>query len=191
MRDYRIQNRIVAYVALGSNRNGRENVSRAAKRLVELSESPSHVSSLWESTPVDCPPGSPNFVNAVVKLIPRAGETPESLLRKLQALEKEFGRLPKKVLNEPRPLDLDLITFGEEQRNTPELTLPHPRAHQRRFVLQPLAQIAPSFILPGQAKTVVELLNNLPSGEKVEEIKQQLNRRAARKAPRPAVKRGN
>ena len=191
MRDYTIQSRIVAYVALGSNRNGRENVSRAAKRLVELSQSPSHVSSLWETTPVDCPPGSPNFVNAVVKLIPRADETPESLLKKLQALEMEFGRVPKKVVNEPRPLDLDLITFGDEQRKTPELTLPHPRAHQRRFVLQPLAQIAPNFVLPGQSKTVVELLNNLPEGEKVEEIKRQLNRRAVRSAPSPTLKRRN
>jgi 2-amino-4-hydroxy-6-hydroxymethyldihydropteridine diphosphokinase len=189
MRDYTIQSRIVAYVALGSNRNGRENVSRAAKRLVELSQGPSHVSSLWETTPVDCPPGSPDFVNAVVKIIPRAGETPESLLKKLQALEKEFGRVPKKVLNEPRPLDLDLIAFGEEQRNTPELTLPHPRAHQRRFVLRPLAQVASDFILPGQTKTVAQLLDELPPGEKVEKIKQQLNRRAARSNHSAADKR--
>ena len=57
------------------------------------------------------------FVNAVVGLVPREDETPESLLKKLQALEKEFGRQPKKVLNEPRPLDLDLIAFGTEIRN--------------------------------------------------------------------------
>jgi 2-amino-4-hydroxy-6-hydroxymethyldihydropteridine diphosphokinase len=57
--------------------------------------------------------------------MPKAEETPESLLEKLQALEKEFGRLGKKVMHEPRPLDLDLIAFGQETRATPELMLPH------------------------------------------------------------------
>ena len=79
-------------------------------------------------------------------------------MRKLQALEKEFGRQRKKILNEPRPLDLDLIAFGREVRASPELTLPHPRAHKRRFVLQPLSEIAPGLRLPGQSKTVGELL---------------------------------
>jgi 2-amino-4-hydroxy-6-hydroxymethyldihydropteridine diphosphokinase len=83
------------------------------------------------------------------------------LLAKLQSLEKEFGRQPKKVLNEPRPLDLDLIAFGAEVRTTPMLTLPHPRAQLRRFVLQPLVEIAPGLILPGQTRTVAELLRTL------------------------------
>jgi 2-amino-4-hydroxy-6-hydroxymethyldihydropteridine diphosphokinase len=104
-------------------------------------------------------------VNAVVGLVPRASETPESLLQKLRALEKEFRRPPKKVLNEPRPLDLDLIAFGTETRNSPELILPHPRAHLRRFVLQPLSEIAPDFILPGQSKTIFQLLAELPDEE--------------------------
>ena len=64
----------------------------------------------------------------------------------------------KKIHNEPRPLDLDLISFGNETRASKELTLPHPRAHQRRFVLSPLAEIAPEWIMPGQAKTVAQLL---------------------------------
>jgi 2-amino-4-hydroxy-6-hydroxymethyldihydropteridine diphosphokinase len=107
---------------------------------------------------VDCPPGSPPFWNAVVGLVPRAGETPESLLAGLQALEKEFGRQPKRVLNEPRVLDLDLIAFGNETRNSPQLTLPHPRAHQRLFVLGPLNEIAPGLVLPGQKLSVHQLL---------------------------------
>ena len=101
--------------------------------------------------------------------MPRARETPESLLAKLQALEKEFGRKPKKVLNEPRPLDLDLIAFGNQTRAAKELTLPHPRAHQRRFVLQPLSEIAPNLILPGQAKTVAQLLAKLSPDENMPE----------------------
>jgi len=102
------------------------------------------------------------FVNAVVGLQPRTGETPESLLEKLQVLEKEFGRQPKKVLNEARPLDMDLIAFGRVTRDTQQLVLPHPRAHHRRFVLQPLGEIAPDFIPPGQSKTVMQLLHELP-----------------------------
>ena len=124
-------------------------------------------SSLWQTIPVDCPPGSPMFINSMVGLFPRPGETPESLLEKLQSLEKEFGRTPQKVRNEPRPLDLDLIVFGPEVRDTPEFTLPHPSAHLRRFVLQPLHEIAPGLVLPGQTKTVAELLDGLPVGERV------------------------
>ena len=83
----------------------------------------------------------------------------------MQALEIEFGRMPKKVLNEPRPLDLDLILFGGEVRASAALTLPHPRAHERRFVLQPLREIAPDLILPGQSQTVARLLAALPIDE--------------------------
>ena len=115
--------------------------------------------------PVDCPAGSPSFVNAVVGLRPLSGETPQSLLLRLRQLESEFGRQPKKILNEPRVLDLDLVAFGSRIVNSPELILPHPRARLRRFVLQPLNQIAPDFVLPGQKKSVRELLLSLPLAE--------------------------
>jgi 2-amino-4-hydroxy-6-hydroxymethyldihydropteridine diphosphokinase len=153
-------------IALGSNLGDAcQNILQGMERLQKLSTGPLVKSSLWRTSPVDCPPGSPSFVNAVVALLPDARETPESLLAKLQAVEKEFGRQPKKVLNESRLLDLDLIAFGREMRNTPELTLPHPRAHLRRFVLQPLSEIAPELVLPGQEETVVQLLNRLPTDE--------------------------
>ncbi len=131
-------------------------------RLQGFSNEPLRRSSLWQTTPVDCPPGSPAFVNAVVAFVPRQGATPESMLLSLQEIEREYGRKPKKALNEPRPLDLDLIAFGSETRASKNLTLPHPRAHQRRFVLQPLSEIAPDLILPCQAKTVLRLLRDLP-----------------------------
>ena len=154
------------YIALGSNiGDPRQNVQEAIDRLEKLTAVPLSKSSLWQTTPVDCPPGSPPFVNAVVGFLPLPSETPESLLRKLQALEREFGRMPKKVLNEPRPLDLDLISFGSEVRTTKELVLPHPRAHQRRFVLAPLAEIAPHLVLAGQTKTVTKLLGGLKGDE--------------------------
>jgi 2-amino-4-hydroxy-6-hydroxymethyldihydropteridine diphosphokinase len=161
----------LAIIALGSNLG--ESVRllpEAMARLAELSEEPLLKSSLWLTEPVDCPPGSPPFVNAVVGLVARAGETPETLLARLQALEKAFGRKPKQVLNEPRPLDLDLIAYGQEVRQTPELTLPHPRAHLRRFVLQPLSEIAPDLILPGQTKPVSQLLAELAGVDRVERL---------------------
>jgi 2-amino-4-hydroxy-6-hydroxymethyldihydropteridine diphosphokinase len=153
----------LAVVALGSNLGDSQKiVSDAMTRLQSFSAAPVLKSSLWQTSPVDCPPDSPKFVNAVAGLVPQADDTPESLLKKLRGLETEFGRKPKTVLNEPRPLDLDLIAFGNETRNSPELILPHPRAHLRRFVLQPLSEIAPDYVLPGQGKTVAELLAGLP-----------------------------
>ena len=158
----------LAFVALGSNvGDSRRTVPFAMARLQVYSTRPLVRSSLWRTSPVDCPPGSPPFVNAVIALAPLAGETPESLLAKLRDLEKQFGRTPEKGWNEPRPLDLDLIAFGNETRQTAELTLPHPRAHLRRFVLQPLGEIAPDLILPGQTKSVAQLLAGLPDTETV------------------------
>jgi 2-amino-4-hydroxy-6-hydroxymethyldihydropteridine diphosphokinase len=152
----------LAFVALGSNLGEpRSQVRRAIERLRGLSDHPLIESRLWRTTPVDCPPGSPAFINAVVGLKPRAEETPESLLAKLQGIEREFGRQPKRVINEARPLDLDLIAFGRETRRSQDLVLPHPRAHLRRFVLQPLSEIAPRMVLPGQIRTVEELLKSL------------------------------
>src|SRR5437764_15331971 len=157
-----------AFVALGSNLGDSANILRGAyQKLQELSIEPLVRSSIWKTTPVDCPPGSPAFLNAMAALMPDLTETPEHLLSKLKAVEIEFGRKPKVVLNEPRPLDLDLITFGLEVRETDSLTLPHPRAHLRRFVLEPLSEIAPDFILPNQQQTVRELLQQLTSDEKV------------------------
>ncbi|HUZ06789.1 MAG TPA: 2-amino-4-hydroxy-6-hydroxymethyldihydropteridine diphosphokinase [Candidatus Paceibacterota bacterium] len=156
----------LAIVALGSNLgDSRQIILDALARLQHFSDSPILKSSLWQTSPVDCPPDSPKFVNAVAGLIPKENETPESLLKKLRGLEKEFGRAPKTILNEPRPLDLDLIAFGNETRNSAELILPHPRAHLRRFVLQPLDEIAPNLVLPGQRKALSQLLAELSSEE--------------------------
>jgi 2-amino-4-hydroxy-6-hydroxymethyldihydropteridine diphosphokinase len=152
-----------AFIALGSNLGEpAQIVCQAIERLQTLSAEPLLRSSLCETAPVDCPPGSPRFMNAVVGLLPLPGETPQSLLRQLQQLENEFGRQRGKIRNASRLLDLDLISFGSQIIDSPELVLPHPRAHLRRFVLRPLNQIAPDFILPGQKKTVRELLLSLP-----------------------------
>jgi 2-amino-4-hydroxy-6-hydroxymethyldihydropteridine diphosphokinase len=153
----------LAIVALGSNLGDcAGNILAAFARLERLTRGSLLKSSLWESTPVDCPPGSPNFINAAAAFEPLPGETPESLLTKLQSIEKEFGRKSKAVLNEPRPLDLDLISFQDQIRSGQDLTLPHPRAHLRRFVLEPLKELLPQLTLPGESKNVEDLLLELP-----------------------------
>jgi 2-amino-4-hydroxy-6-hydroxymethyldihydropteridine diphosphokinase len=162
----KIRFRSIIFIALGSNQGDSQHiVLDAITRLQLFSELRIIKSSLWQTSPVNCPPESPKFVNAVVGLIPNEVETPESLLKRLRELEISFGRAPKMVLNEPRPLDLDLIVFGNEVRNSPELILPHPRAYLRKFVLQPLSEIAPELILPNQKKTVLQLLAEISSDE--------------------------
>ena len=152
----------IVVVALGSNLGrSRTVLTEAFRRLRQLSAFGFQRSSVWQTAPVDCPPGSPDFLNAVVVFEPQPRETPESLLNKLQDLEREFGRQPKKVLNEARPLDLDLILFGSERRNTPTLCLPHPRAMLRAFVLGPLCELAPELIFPGKRLSVHEVFERL------------------------------
>lgn len=142
----------LAIVSLGANLPSRFGPARitlalAAEQLSALSAWPLVLSPVIETEPVDCPPGSPPFCNAVAVLDPGEAKTPEQFLGELQAIETAFGRTRSGQINEARVLDLDLISYGDQQRNTPALTLPHPRAAQRNFVLQPLAVIWPNFRL--------------------------------------------
>ncbi len=153
-----------AVVAFGSNLGDSVSLIGAAMdRLEERSLRPLRRSSLWTSTPVDCPADSPVFINAAAILEPLSGESPESLLAFLQRLEVEAGRRPKVVHNESRPLDLDLIAWSGQTRDTPRLILPHPRARERRFVLQPLAELEPGFRLQGGDAPIATLLERLPA----------------------------
>jgi len=161
-----IPNSALAIVALGSNLGESKTVVRSAMdRLQSLSDQPILRSSLWKSAPVDCPEGSPDFINAAVGLQPRPDETPESILKKLLQLELEFGNRPRLVVNAPRHLDLDLIAFGNATRAKPDLTLPHPRAHLREFVLKPLIEITPDYRLPGQTDSLQALLERIDASE--------------------------
>lgn len=158
-------------IAIGSNLGDPvSQVKKAMDQLQEFSDRPLLRSSLWRTSPVDCPPGSGPFVNAAVALVPRPGETPERLLQALQQIERDFGRQRKEVMNEPRPIDLDLIAFGREQRSSAALILPHPRAHLRRFVLEPLSEIVPDCVLPGRSESIVQRLAGLESPEILERI---------------------
>jgi 2-amino-4-hydroxy-6-hydroxymethyldihydropteridine diphosphokinase len=158
-------------VGIGSNRGDRVASVRASiAALSDFAAGVVRASSLWRTSPVDCPPGSGDFINAVVAFEPREGLTPEALLAGLKQLERQFGRTEQPVRNAPRELDLDLLVFGSQQRSGAAFELPHPRATQRRFVLAPAAEVAPDLCWPGQHLTVTELLNSLESNERVERL---------------------
>ncbi len=123
------------------------------------------LSRVYETEPVNCPPGSPSFLNACVEVA--ATMPPQEILHHCQEIEKALGRVRTGVYGEARTCDIDLIYSGDLQIDTPRLTLPHPHAAQRRFVLQPLCDIDPSLVLPGQTSTVQELLNRLPESPAV------------------------
>ena len=101
-------------------------------------------SSMYRSAPVNA--GGPDYVNAVVAI--DSSLSPRGLLQALQTIETRFGR-ERPYPNAPRTLDLDLLLYGDKQLAHPELTVPHPRMHQRAFVLRPLAELAPDWVLPG------------------------------------------
>jgi 2-amino-4-hydroxy-6-hydroxymethyldihydropteridine diphosphokinase len=149
-------------IALGSNLGDRgAHLHLGFKFLRSLSTS-SHflASSFLQTEPVDCPPGSPPFFNAAAEI--EWNHDIMFLLEKLQQFEKDNGRLAIRPLNAPRPIDLDILYHGNHIRNEPRLILPHPRLFTRRFVLQPLAEIRPDLLLPGQSRTIAQLLHDLP-----------------------------
>jgi 2-amino-4-hydroxy-6-hydroxymethyldihydropteridine diphosphokinase len=154
------------WVGLGSNLASefgppQEIVRRALAELDTLRGHDLSRSSLFCSTPVDCPPGSPDFVNAVVRIDVEERIRPEDFLKSLQAMEKHFGRVRDGNRNAARTLDLDLICWGRLILDQPGLQLPHPRAHQRAFVLAPMAEIDADFRLPGFDHTVAQQLASL------------------------------
>jgi 2-amino-4-hydroxy-6-hydroxymethyldihydropteridine diphosphokinase len=141
-------------LGLGSNLGDREAALREA--LVRLEARGFRVtrrSSLWLTAPVGGPPQDP-FLNAVA-----AGETalsPEELLAACLDTEREMGRV-RTMRNGPRTIDLDILFYGAERRSLPGLVIPHPRLHERRFVLEPLFEIAPELAHPVLDLTVAEL----------------------------------
>ncbi len=107
----------------------------------------------------------PDHLNAVVRL--RTALAPEALLAGLHAAERAAGRDPAAPRWSPRPLDLDLLLYGGLVLATEALTLPHPRLAARRFVLQPLADLAPDTVVPGTGRTVAELLGSCPDRARI------------------------
>jgi 2-amino-4-hydroxy-6-hydroxymethyldihydropteridine diphosphokinase len=149
-------------IALGTNLGDRlENLRAARKAIVGLSnvKPPILSSAIYETEPVDCEPGASKFLNAVVEF-DYEGD-PAGLLDRLIRIEEALGRRRDHLKNVSRTIDIDLLYYGDRKIEGQRLQLPHPRLHLRKFVLQPLADIRPSLVLPGQAKTVCQRLDEL------------------------------
>jgi 2-amino-4-hydroxy-6-hydroxymethyldihydropteridine diphosphokinase len=149
-------------IALGSNLGDRAaNMQRGIKLLMECVPGIRLNASapVYETEPVDCAPGTQAFLNTVIEV--SADCTPQELHSHLKAIEHALGRPEQRERNSPRTLDLDLLYADDVVSDDPDLILPHPRMHLRRFVLEPLANIRPELILPGQQVSVAELLAGL------------------------------
>ncbi len=161
----------LAYIGLGSNLGDRRvALDTACHRLGEL---PGHrltgVSAVYETAPVG-PQDQPAYLNQVAAMTTPL--EPVALMRTLLEIEQQMGRAPRTEATRwgPRVIDLDLLLYDERTVEVPGLTLPHPRMHERWFVLKPLADLAPDLMIPGQVLSVKSLLEALavpPSHESI------------------------
>ena len=158
-----------AYIGLGSNQGDRE--LRLLTAIAELGRMPgtrvTALSNFYETEPVGGVPQE-NFYNAVVRIL--TGLSPLELLAALKRLETVVFQRKPAVHWGPRSMDLDILLYGDLVLSDDRLTIPHPRLAERRFVLQPLADIAPSLVHPVLGRSIAELLASLTSTDKVVRI---------------------
>ena len=149
-----------AFIGIGANEGDRlANISQAVRamgalpgvRLVQLA-------TIIETDPVGGLPQGP-YLNSVVEL--DTAMRPHELLAALQGIERQLGRVPSAERWAPRPIDLDILLYDDRLMQDERLAIPHPRMHERRFVLEPLAQLAPDLVHPRLQQTIAALLSRL------------------------------
>jgi 2-amino-4-hydroxy-6-hydroxymethyldihydropteridine diphosphokinase len=163
---------VIAYLGLGANLgNRRANLSAAIDQLA------AHdgidviaVSALYESAPVGGPPDQPDFLNAAAAV--RTMLAADALLDIAQQIEGKLGRrrIPEEPPNQPRTIDIDVLMVADQVHNTARLILPHPRMHERAFVLRPLSDIAADQIHPTRNRRIEDLLTDLPAPTRIHQI---------------------
>jgi 2-amino-4-hydroxy-6-hydroxymethyldihydropteridine diphosphokinase len=153
----------LAYFSLGSNLGDRESHLRDALARLEANGCIVALSSFYETEPVDFTDQA-WFLNCAVAL--ETTQPPEELLASILRIEQQMGR-ERTQRKGPRIIDIDILLFDDAIIDSPALTIPHPAMHERRFVLQPLAEIAPQTKHPARGKTIQELLDALPPGQEV------------------------
>ena len=156
----------IAYLSLGSNLRDRAANLRAAVSQLATGGRLLAVSAMYETQPVDVP-DQPWFLNCIAAI--ETDRTPRELLQLALKIEAEMGRL-RMSKKGPRIIDIDVVLFGDSVVDEPGLKIPHPTMHQRRFVLEPLAEIAPEASHPTLKKTSTELLEELPAGQTVRRL---------------------
>jgi 2-amino-4-hydroxy-6-hydroxymethyldihydropteridine diphosphokinase len=157
----------LVYLSLGSNVGDREAQLQDALAKLAAVGSVVATSSFYETEPVEFT-RQPWFLNCAIAL--ETNKTPEQLMAAILRIEEEMGR--RRVQKKgPRAIDIDILLFDDTIVDSKELTIPHPAMHQRRFVLEPLAEIAPELLHPVLKKTIGELLDSLPPGQVVKRLK--------------------
>lgn len=156
-------------LSLGSNQGDRAGWLGFAARSIAAHQDISVIatSPIYKTEPVEVAPEFKNslFLNAI--LICETSLSPAEFLAVLHDIEAEAGRTRTEIVNAPRTLDIDIVLFGRLEISTPTLTIPHPRALSRRFVLQPLADLRPELHFPGDEKTISQHLAELPRKPRV------------------------
>jgi len=157
----------LVYLSLGSNLGDREkHLREAISRLQDLGVI-RQISTFYETQPVEVQTEQPWFLNCAVAM--ETELLPLEFLARMLAVEQSMGRIRTEPKG-PRIIDIDIVFFGDDVLDTSELTVPHPAMHQRRFVLEPLAEIAPDMVLPRQSRSVKELLLRLPTDDFVQKM---------------------